>query len=547
MNLEDLVGLQTMIGVSNSEVTPDLIRLFRDTHAGGLIVFRRNFKTAAGFKSFLSGLENVLQKKLLVAVDHEGGRVIHLAEGITVFPDNLALGRTSNEDFARRQGEIEAGELRRLGIDLNLAPTLDVLTAKFSPNIGIRSYGPDAELVARLGTARIKAMQAGGLSACAKHFPGQGQSPLDAHLDLPVLATTWEEMEKIHLKPFRSAIEAGVDTVMTSHPIYPELDRAKVPATFSKKIVRELLRSRLGFQGTILSDDLEMGALKNLCSIGESACRAVEAGHDMVLVCKSADAQKEVFRDLLAAYEKKRLNLENLKESSTRILKLINKRKSCFADTNPAAHPEGKALAREIARKGIEISLCHCEPEGRSNPAFKNEIASSALRPPRNDGQKTLVIFPQISSLGGQIFIENEFRDEKKFLQDYLTRQGIEDSEIAVVKISPEDHEISALESRAKKADTTVFFCYDAHLFPKTRELLEKIQLTAKRCVVILLRDPYDKEWVRPDVACVNAFGFRSVQIEAALDRLFQEHTTRHSEAEGRRISLDPSLSKAAL
>ncbi|MBI3313247.1 MAG: beta-N-acetylhexosaminidase [Candidatus Omnitrophica bacterium] len=507
MKLEERVGLQMMIGVAGSKVTPEIIDLFRQIHAGGLIVFRRNFQTANQFKQFISELEQALERKLLIAVDHEGGRVIHLAEGVTIFPDNLVLGNTGSEDFARRQGEIEAVELRRLGIDLNLAPTLDVLTADFSPNIGIRSYGKDPELVARLGSARIRAMQEGGLSACAKHFPGQGQSPLDTHLDLPVLATKWEEMEKVHLKPFIAAILAGVDTVMTSHPIYPELDSSRVPATFSKKITSGLLRQKLGFQGAILSDDLEMGALKNLCPIGESAVRAVEAGHDMVLVCKSSDAQREVFQSLLAAYEKKRLDPQNLETSTERIRKLIRKRPERFTLGHPGAHPQGNRLAQEIAQKGIR------HPEVQRTEGSKTEILHCV-----QDDRSVLIVFPKISSLNELIFIEDEFLNEEKFFKDYFRRHGFTPAEIAVIDISPDDKAIDAITDRAKKADLTIFFCYDAHLFPKNRELLEKIQLIAKECVVVLLRDPYDEKWVKEGVSCLKLFGFRRVQIEAGLN-----------------------------
>src|SRR3989338_6532811 len=155
MTLEQRVGQVLMIGVSGDSVTPQMVSLFRETHAGGLILYRPNFRSAEGLKQMISELEGALDRRLLVAVDHEGGRVIHLAEGITVFPDNLALGMTGNETYAAGQGRIEAAELRRLGIDINLAPTVDVLTDEFSPNIGIRSYAKDAGLVARLGAARI--------------------------------------------------------------------------------------------------------------------------------------------------------------------------------------------------------------------------------------------------------------------------------------------------------------------------------------------------------------------------------------------------------
>jgi hypothetical protein len=123
-----------------------------------------------------------------------------------------------------RQGLIEGRELRRLGVDVNFSPVLDVLTDRYSPNIGIRSYGKDPALVARYGAARIRGLQAAGVSACAKHFPGKGHAPVDAHLGLPVIDSDWSEMHAGHLPPFLAAMEAGVDCIMTSHPLYPRLD-----------------------------------------------------------------------------------------------------------------------------------------------------------------------------------------------------------------------------------------------------------------------------------------------------------------------------------
>ena len=205
----DLVGEQLILGLPGSTLGEADIRLFRDTHAGGLILYRRNFETPEALRALVTALEDALGRRLLVGTDHEGGRVIMLGQGTTIFPDNLAVAAAGDEDQAGRQGTIEGRELRRLGVDLNLAPVLDVLTERYSPNIGIRSYGRDPREVARHGTARIRGMQEAGLSACAKHFPGKGHSPLDAHLKLPTIDSTWDEMHRLHLPPFFAAIEAG--------------------------------------------------------------------------------------------------------------------------------------------------------------------------------------------------------------------------------------------------------------------------------------------------------------------------------------------------
>ncbi len=227
--IADLVGERLMIGLAGPTVRDSEIALFRDTRAASLILYRRNFESPAQLRALLTRLDEALGRRLLVATDHEGGRIVMLGQGTTIFPDNLAMGTGGEEAFAHRQGLIEARELRRLGVDLNLGPCLDVLTERYSPNIGIRSYGKDANLVARYGVARIGGMTAGGLAACPKHFPGKGHSPLDAHLRLPTIDSSWEEMHAVHLVPFFAAMAAGVDCVMTSHPVYPKLDPAGVP------------------------------------------------------------------------------------------------------------------------------------------------------------------------------------------------------------------------------------------------------------------------------------------------------------------------------
>jgi beta-N-acetylhexosaminidase len=297
MSLEAMVGRQLVIGLPGPDATDDDIRLLREIHAGGLMLYRRNFETPERFVRFIRRLEEGAGRRLLITTDHEGGRIIMLHGGVTIFPDNLTAGTAGDEAMVARQGQIEGRELRRLGVDVSFGPCLDVLTERYSPNIGIRSYGKDPELVGRLGAARIRGMQGAGLSACAKHFPGKGHAPVDAHLGLPVIDSDWGDMHAVHLVPFMSAMEAGVDCIMTSHPLYPNLDPAeRMPATFSKLIVQDYLRGQVGYRGVIISDDLEMGAITALCPMGEAAVRTAAAGHDILLVCHTAPAGRATRR-----------------------------------------------------------------------------------------------------------------------------------------------------------------------------------------------------------------------------------------------------------
>jgi beta-N-acetylhexosaminidase len=503
MKLEELVGQRLVFGISGKKITPEIVRHFQELHAGGLILYRRNFKSPQQLKNLIVDLEEALGRKLLVTVDHEGGRVIMFRDGITVFPDNLAVGGAGKIEYATQQGEIEAKELRRLGVDVNLAPVLDVLTDAYSPNIGIRSYGKDWRLVAKMGAARIAGMQKGGLSACAKHFPGKGHAPVDAHLGLPVIGSTWQEMEEVHLKPFVEAIQAGIDLVMSSHPYYPKLDPyPNMIATFSRRIIHDYLRETLDFRGVISTDDLEMGAVKALCPIGEAGILAAKAGHDLLLVCHELAAQKEVYYKLLDAYGRKQLPLKELEESAARIKRLKLKREKRFEGGEPCAESQGFSLAERICRESVQV--------------LKDD---RKLLPLQNGEKSVGVIFPRFSRLDAKIMIEKEVLAETEFVRREFQKFGINPT-IQIIAIEPTDEEIQQALNLSQNSDLTILFCYDAHLYPSNKKLLDAIQDSAKQSVVDLLRDSYDAEYIKEGVACLTDFGWRACQIKAAIEKI---------------------------
>ena len=490
-----------MIGLASAVLRDEDVRLFQDTRAAGLILYRRNFATPEGLLELLDGLESALGRRLLVATDHEGGRIVMLGRGTTIFPDNLAVGTAGEPAFAFRQGLVEARELRRLGVDLNLGPCLDVLTERYSPNIGIRSYGKDPGVVGRYGTARITGMQQGGLSACAKHFPGKGHSPLDAHLNLPTIESTWEEMQAVHLPPFLEAMAAGVECVMTSHPVYPKLDPSRVPATFSRLIVEEVLRGQLGFRGVIVSDDLEMGAVAEACPIGEATVRAAGAGHDLLLVCHTEVAQRAAAAALTDAYRTRRLPRRGLEAAAERVRRLRERRAARAEGGPPAAERDGTALARAIAARAV------------------TEVAPGPPGLRRALNGRVAAIFPRFSSLAARITVEPEVADERGYLAGAFAPAGIV-PETLVVGMEPTPEEIAAAADLAAAADATVLFLFDAHLYASNRALLEALQARARALAVALLRDPYDARLLAPGVLGLTAYGFRTCQLDAVIARL---------------------------
>ncbi|MFN0118230.1 MAG: beta-N-acetylhexosaminidase [Elusimicrobiota bacterium] len=502
-HLEDLVGSKLVIGFPGTKVTAEIIDQFRRTHAGGVIFFRINFDSPEQIRNVITQLENALQRKLLVCVDHEGGRVIMYRDGITVFPDNMAFGRTRKIEYAQKAGEIAAQELRALGTDINFAPTLDVLTGSFSPNIGIRAFGGDWKLVSDMGVAYIRALQKGGVSATAKHFPGQGHSTLDAHLSLPTINSTWTEMNQIHLQPFVESIKAGVDVIMTSHPRYPRLDPVNI-ATFSRRIVTDCLRDELNFKGIISSDDLEMGAIREICPIDVAAVKTAAAGHDLILSCHDFESEMKCYQGLFEAYKSRFLPLDELEESADRIEQIKKKHPQRFAG-KVGPHPEGVSLALKVAFEGLEVI----------------QDSDKILPLPKSLREQVGIIFPKLSSLASKIMVEKEFEDEKNFFHHYLGHFK-QNHVVETYKIDADEEDIRIASDLSKRMNVTVFYCYDAHLFPSQGKLLQSLQQSARKLIVVLLRDPYDRKFLTPQDTGLTAFGWRKCQIEACTHKIFE-------------------------
>jgi beta-N-acetylhexosaminidase len=372
---------------------------------------------------------------------------------------------------------------------------LDVIGETYSPNIGIRSYGEDPSLVARLGVARIRASQAATVSTCAKHFPGKGHSPLDAHLSLATLDTTEAELRARHLPPFVEAIRAGVHAVMTSHPVYSRLD--PVPATFSRRIVTGLLREELGFEGAIVSDDLEMGAIT--CPVGEAAVLAARAGHDLLLVCHTAKAQREAAAALVRAYRSGELPLAELEAAAARALALRTRNVARTRGGPPRAEPDGAPLAASIAARAVTV--------------VRGPI-------PRLAG-RVGVVFPRFSELAAKITIEPEVLDERAWVERAFAGSDATPEVALVGAVEPTPAEIAAAAALAARGPTLLFL-YDARLYPANRALLDAVQSSARSLVVALLRDPWDRDLLAPGTAALTSFGWRSCQLIGIIARLLK-------------------------
>lgn len=317
-----------MAGFEGTVLTPQTEDLIRNRHIGGLILFGRNYENPDQLLRLIRDLQALALSSsstpLFISVDQEGGRVARLKKPFTEYPPVCCLGNAGSDDLAYRFGKALARELKSVGINKDYAPVLDVNTNPKNPIIGDRALADRPEQVARLGVSIIRGFKEEGVIPVGKHFPGHGDTLLDSHLDLPYVTRDAASLEQTELQPFVQAIRAGLEIIMTAHVIYTAWD-AKYPATFSRAILQNILREKLGFQGIILSDDLEMKAIEHHFPFESLPVLGIEAGLDQFMICNNMDKVKALQDQMIVDLERGRISVERVKHSAQKILAVKNR------------------------------------------------------------------------------------------------------------------------------------------------------------------------------------------------------------------------------
>lgn len=299
-------------------------RRLKTNELGGIILFKRNLETLEQAVSLTEAIHRAAPEAsppLLVSVDQEGGPVARLRGMITDFPAMRALGAICDPQLAASVGEVVGAELAALGINLNFAPVMDVDTNPRNPVIAERAFSADAQQVAHLAGAFATGMLLHHVLPCAKHFPGHGDTVVDSHFDLPVVRHKIDRLLDTELVPFSAAVRARLPLIMSAHVVVPELDE-RHPATLSAAVLTDLLRATLGFQGVIVSDDLEMKAIADRYSIEEVVTLGVEAGLDLFLICHSEDKQREAFETLVRLAESSSRERDRILDAARRVVRM---------------------------------------------------------------------------------------------------------------------------------------------------------------------------------------------------------------------------------
>jgi beta-N-acetylhexosaminidase len=353
LSLSELCGQMLCVGYAGREPDPEWLQRIRERSLGGVILFSRNVESAeqvlATCRSFHGAAPSGYP--IFVGVDQEGGRVQRLRDGVLQLPPMRAFGQWDDVALTEQSAVVLGRQLLALGVNLDFAPVADVDSNPDNPVIGDRSFGSDPALVTRHARAFARGLQAAGVVACLKHFPGHGDTSTDSHLELPTVDKSAVDLRRVELYPFERACQ-DARAVMTAHVRFPAFDR--VPATLSPRLLG-LLRNEFAFEGMIVSDDLEMRGVAAHFPIEQSAVRAVAAGCDLLLVCASRDSCTRAHAALLQAAETDDDFRQRCRNAVARTLTIRQRfpqrpAQSAAALFEALHEPETRALQAELAR-----------------------------------------------------------------------------------------------------------------------------------------------------------------------------------------------------
>jgi beta-N-acetylhexosaminidase len=353
---ETLAGQLVIGGFEGTSLPSSFARALGARRRAGAILFKQN---VAQGPLGIAALTRAIQaasppaEPALVGVDQEGGRVARLGAPLLKVPPMRTVATWGDVALAERIAHAVGRELAALGFTIDFAPVLDVNTCPANPVIGDRAFGDEAQACARFGAAWIRGLQAAGLLACGKHFPGHGDTTRDSHVDLPVVDVPRARLESLELVPFRAAVDAGVAALMTAHVVYPALDAA-TPATLSRTIAT-ILRGGIGFGGMLVSDDLEMQAIVARWSIEDAAVQAVAAGCDALLVCWSEEKQERAVEAVAREVERSPAFRARCEEACARVVAARTRATARALDDEgikrEVGGPASRAIGDEIARR----------------------------------------------------------------------------------------------------------------------------------------------------------------------------------------------------
>lgn len=472
------IGQKLLLAFEGTKPSPEIISALKTFSPSGLTLFRHlNIENPGQVRELTDSLQHLAKEynlpPLLIATDQEGGQLTAVGEGTTQLPGNMALGAISSTELAQQAGAVLGHELAAMGVNVNYAPICDVNINPKNPVIGIRSFGEDPEMVARLASAMIEGIQSGGVAATAKHFPGHGDTEGDSHHGLVSVPHGLDRLNKVEFPPFRAAIKSGVKLVMTAHLALPAIDGPNAPpSTLSHNILQGILREKLNFDGVIVTDAMDMKAIGQGDALGGEALRAVAAGNDLLLLTANPRDQQCVYEKLVDASQKGDLNPEARLASNGRVLSLKKWVSNRFQpDMGVVGCNTHQAIANEIAERSMTIV--------RNNDGL--------LPLTTNPGERIAVVVPESVDLTPA--------DTSSYIKLHFAttiRNYHPDVDEYMITYAPGEQEIAGILERLSGYDLLILCTLNAFASPNQAVFVNQALKLGIPAVVAALRLPYD-------------------------------------------------------
>jgi len=501
--LADRVGDLLLVGSPGADAAPNAPPDIAET--AGAILFERDLQSVAAAQGLLARLRGSSRPPRLIAVDQEGGPIARLRAIGTGTPSAMALGAADDEALTHDIYALIGAELAALGINLDLAPVADLNTNSSNPVIGLRSFGDDPQRVARHVSAAIRGLHSAGIAAAAKHFPGHGDTALDSHKTLPVVEHALARLSARELVPFRAAIAAGVDILMSAHVAFPALEPTGVPATLSRAILTGLLREELGFDGVICTDAMDMKAIADTYEPGDASVRAVAAGADLVLFERVDNAARAAaaLRDAVRAGT---LDPGLVEKSLARVDALRTK----LAASSPPADSTGigssahRRLAAAAARRAITLvrdpnAVLPLKPSATDRILIVNFMPTEA-------GTKSST--GRVTSVLGAALARGPARVQEQ-----------------IRSLDPAGQEYKQLLMAAGAASMFIAVTRRAAAHPLQVQAVADLAMFGKPIVAIAALEPYDAGVLPQSIAVIATYGDGDDALVAAAETLMGTFT----------------------
>ena len=476
MTIEEKIGQLIWIGFQGYEFNDNLKYMIDKYKAGNIILFTRNIKDLDQLYKLNKQIHEYITEKTgimpFISIDQEGGMVTRIMDGATFCPGNMTLA-TSPKEKAYEIGKIMGIELRALGINFNLAPSLDVNNNPINPVIGVRSYSDDPFVVSAYGKEYIKGLQEEGVIATAKHFPGHGDTDSDSHKALPTVPHNKERLNAVELVPFKETIN-DTKAIMSAHVFFPAYEEGNLPGTLSYNVITKLLKEELGYKGLVTSDCMEMKAIDDHYTTPKGCLMGLKAGLDMAMVSATFQKQIDSFETVINGYKSGELTEEEINEKVEKIM----------------AYKEEYYPLMEKYFYSKSFDEVIGDIDNVSHKKVASEIVDNSLTLVKGKNiylnKKTLVIAaePFATTIAED---ELNVRSIGAVIKEHKLACDVEK-----IKVSVEEAEIERLYNKAKEYEQVLVCTYNANLFTKQADLVNKLDNLENELFVLSTRSPYD-------------------------------------------------------